>query len=123
MYIYVNNNPQGVHIGDCVVRALSSALNQPWERTYIDLCVEGYTFSNLPNANEVWDAYLRRKGYKRHILPDTCPACYTIQQFSQDFPKGTYIVATGSHVVCVKDGNILDNWNSSEETAAYYYKE
>ena len=78
-------------------------------------------FSNLPNANEVWNAYLLRQGFTRHIIPDTCPACYTVEQFSKDNPHGVFIVATGSHAVCVKDGNVLDAWDSSGEVPTYYY--
>jgi hypothetical protein len=122
MYIFFNNNPQGLKIGDCVVRAISAAMNQPWERTYIDLCIEGFTFRDMPNANNVWDSYLRSKGYNRYIIPNTCPDCYTIENFAEDHPHGTYIVATGSHVVCIKDGGqILDNWDSSKEVPTYYY--
>lgn len=103
MYIFYNNNPSGLKIGDCVVRAISTALNQPWERTYIDLCIEGFMFADMPNANQVWASYLRSKGFLRHSLPDNCPDCYTIADFARDHKNGVYVVATGSHAVCVKD--------------------
>ena len=64
MYIFFNNNPKGLKIGDCVVRAISTAMNQTWERTYIDLCIEGFTFRDMPNANAVWDSYLKSKGWQ-----------------------------------------------------------
>lgn len=121
MYIFINKNPSGLKIGDCVVRAISTALDQPWERTYIDLCIEGFMFSNLPNANEVWASYLLSQGFKRYPLPDTCPICYTVADFASEHPEGVYVVATGSHAVCVKDGNVLDNWDSSGEVATYYF--
>ena len=121
MYVFFNNNPQGLHIGDCVVRALSAALNQPWERTYVDLCIEGFMFADMPNSNAIWGSYLKTKGFKRHVVPNTCPDCYTIGQFAEDHKKGTYIVATGNHVVCIKDGNVMDNWNSLNEVVAYYF--
>ena len=121
MYIFVNENPDGLNIGDCVVRAISTALGQPWERTYIDLCIEGFMFSNLPNANEVWASYLAYKGFKRYSLPDTYPICYTVADFAAEHPEGVYVFATGSHAVCVKDGNVLDNWDSSGEVATYYF--
>lgn len=122
MYIYTNENPNGLKIGDCVVRAISTALKQPWERTYIGLCIEGYMFSNLPNANEVWGSYLRSKGFKRYSLPDTCPDCYTVADFAADHPEGVYVVATGSHAVCVDSGAVKDNWDSRGEVATYYFR-
>lgn len=121
MYVFSNLNPRGLHIGDCVVRAISEALGQTWEKTYVELCVEGYEHANLPNANEVWASYLQQKGFKRYGLPNTCPVCYTVGDFAAEHSQGTYIVATGTHVVCVKDGVILDTWDSSNETAAYYF--
>ena len=120
MYIYYNNNPDGIHIADCVVRAISAAMRQSWERTYIGLCVEGFMFHDLPSANAVWHSYLISNGFKRYSLPD-CPACSTIAQFADDHPTGEYIVATGSHAVYVKDSNVYDTWDSSGEIAAYYY--
>lgn len=121
MFLFWNNNPKGLKIGDCVIRAISTALNQTWERTYIDLCIEGFLFADMPNSNAVWSSYLINKGYKRRVVPDTCPNCYTIGQFAEDHPTGTYIVATGSHVVCVKDSQVMDNWDSTGETVAYYF--
>ena len=121
MYIFYNNNPEGIRIGDCVVRAISADLNQPWERTYIGLCVEGFMFADMPNSNAVWDAYLRSHGFRRYSLPDSCPDCYTAGRFADEHLEGVYVVATGSHAICIKDGNILDNWNSSGEVVTYYY--
>lgn len=122
MYIFFNNNPQGLKIGDCVVRAISAAMNQSWERTYVDLCIEGFTFRDMPNANSVWASYLHSKGWKRRSIPDTCPDCYTVADFAAEHPEGVYIAATGSHAVCIKNGNIIDNWDSSDETVTYYFE-
>jgi hypothetical protein len=123
MYIFWNNNPEGIKIGDCVVRAISEAMGQTWERTYIDLCIEGFMFADMPNSNAVRAAYLHSHGWKKHIVPDSCPDCYTFGDFAAEHTTGTYIVATGSHVACVKDGGkLLDNWDSSGETVAYYFE-
>ena len=122
MYIFFNNNPQGLKIGDCVVRAISAAMNQSWERTYVDLCIEGFMYKDMPNANSVWASYLHSKGWKRRSIPDTCPDCYTVADFAAEHPDGVYIAATGSHAVCIKNGNIIDNWDSSDETVTYYFE-
>lgn len=121
MYVYYNCNPAGAKVGDCVIRAISTALNQSWEKTYTELCVEGLQMYDMPNANAVWSSYLRSKGYKRYVIPNTCPDCYTIGQFAEDNPQGTYILATGTHAVCVKDSCVLDSWDSSSEIPTYYF--
>lgn len=38
MWIKRNENPINNRVGDCVVRAISTALNQEWEKTYTELC-------------------------------------------------------------------------------------
>lgn len=121
MNSYYNPNPSGKNVGDCVVRAISKAIGQPWEKTYIGLCVQGLMDSDLPSANAVWGNYLREIGFRRHIVPDTCPDCYTVADFAEAHPVGTYILALSGHVVCVEDGTIFDSWDSSNEVVLYFW--
>lgn len=121
MYSYYNANPYKIRVGDCVIRAISKALNQPWEDTYIDLTIQGYLMGDLLSSNAVWGAYLKSKGFTRDIISNDCPECYTIEDFCNEHPKGTYIIGTGTHAVCVIDSTIFDTWNSSGETPIYYY--
>lgn len=121
MWIEFNINPFGLRVGDCVIRAISKALNQSWEKTYIDLCVQGLMMADLPNSDAVWNAYLRHKAFKRHIIED-CPDCYSVEDFCRDHPKGVYVIGTGSHAVAVVDGNVFDAWNSLRETPVYYFE-
>lgn len=37
---YYNPNKVSNNRGDCVIRAISKATNQTWEKTYWDLCME-----------------------------------------------------------------------------------
>lgn len=121
MYEYLNNNPNKNKVGDCVIRAISTALNQSWEETYIELCIQGYLMSDLPSSNSVWNAYLKGKGYTREFVRKDCPDCYTIKDFAEEFPNGTFIIGTGTHATVIKDGCILDNWDCSCEQPIYYY--
>lgn len=122
MYRDWNPNPTGKNVGDCTVRAIAKAMEQDWASTYIGLALQGLMMSDMPSANAVWGAYLRSKGYKRHIVPDTCPDCYSVADFAQDHPDGVYILALSSHVVCVEDGEVWDSWDSSGETPLYYWE-
>lgn len=122
MWIKFNENPQGKQVGDCVIRAVSKALNQSWEETYIDLALQGLLMGDMPSANAVWGAYLKSKGFERSVIPNTCPDCYTVRDFCNDNQDGVYILGIGTHTVTVIDGDFYDSWNSGNETPLYYWK-
>ena len=65
----------------------------------------------------IWTGICRRQT----PVGGTCPDCYTVGQFAEDHPKGTYILALSGHVVCVCDGMIWDSWDSSNENILYYW--
>jgi hypothetical protein len=121
MFIQVQNNPLKKNTGDCAIRAVAIAQNITWTQAYVDLCTQGLKLKDLPNANSVWGSYLQEHGYKRGILSDSCPDCYTVKDFAYDHPYGTYVVCTGSHVVAVIDGDYLDAWDSGNEVPTYYF--
>ena len=124
MFVYTNPNPIKRNIGDCVIRAIAIATDSSWEKIYMDLCAEGLEMADLPNSNAVWSSYLKKLGFRKSIVPDTCPDCYTVADFADDNPYGLYILCTGSHVVTIIDGNIFDAWDSSSEIPIFYfYKE
>ena len=81
-----------------------------------------YYLSDMPSSNNAWGEYLYLNGYRRFIIPDTCPVCYTIKDFCLDHPHGRFLVATGSHVVAVIDGDYYDTWDSGYEIPIYYFE-
>lgn len=122
MYVYLNLNPENKIVGDCTVRAISLAMDQDWTDTYADLTMVGRFLYDMPSSNSVWGEYLLLNGFRRHIIPNACPACYSVRQFARDYPVGTFILATGSHVVTVIDGNYYDTWDSGDEIPIYYWR-
>lgn len=120
-YVPYNANPERNLVGDCVIRAVSKVTGQDWEKTYIDIALQGFMMRDMPSSNNVWDAYLYTKGFNRRIIPNTCPDCYTVKDFCNDNPRGTFLLATGTHVIAVVDGNYYDTWDSGNEVPIYYY--
>ena len=122
MWIKYNANPAGRQVGDCTVRAVSKVLDEDWEQSYSGMALQGFMLCDMPSANHVWGAYLRSKGFERHIIPDTCPDCYSVKDFCKDHPEGRFLLALSGHVVCVIDGNYFDTWDSGNEIPLYYWQ-
>ena len=120
-WIKTNPNPNGKNVGDCTIRAISLALMEPWVKIYLDLCLQGYMMSDMPSSNDVWGTYLTDRGWQYHRLQDTCPFCYTVKDFAEEHNTGTFIVGTGSHVVCVQEGDWLDAWDSGEKVPMFFF--
>ena len=121
MWIEFNPNPTGRRVGDCAVRAVAKALDVDWETAYSMIATNGFSMGDMPSSNSVWGAVLRQNGFYRQSIPDTCPDCYTADDFCKDNPKGTFVLGFGTHVATVKDGNIYDAWDSSQEIPQYVW--
>ena len=122
MWKQYNANPMKRQTGDCTVRAISKVLNCDWEKAYSGIAIQGLMVFDMPDRNHVWGGFLRSQGFHRNIIPDTCPDCYTVQDFCRDHPKGTYLLALSGHVVAVKDGDYYDSWDSGNEIPIYYWE-
>lgn len=121
MYKYYNPNPLGKKIGDCVIRAISKILSKSWYEVYLDIAMVGLKMCDMPSSNAVWGAYLYDQGFKRAVIDNTCPNCYTVKDFCHDNSKGLFLLATGEHVVAIIDGDYYDSWDSGDEIPVYYW--
>lgn len=120
-WIEFNNNPVGRKVGDCAVRAISKALNMGWEASYITLAINGMSMGDIMNANSVWGATLRQHNFYRKSLPDTCPACYTVEDFCADNPEGVFVLGTGDHAVTCINGDWYDSFDSGREIPQFVW--
>ena len=119
---YYNANPKNKHTTDCVVRAICTALDQPYNQTVKELSglwIEtGYEMSEP----KCFGKYLESKGFVKHKQPRKPDNTkYTGKEFVKIFKDVCVANIGGGHTVCIKYGKILDIWDSSEGCIGNYW--
>lgn len=120
-FIEYNPNPTGRKVGDCAVRAVAKALGVDWEMAYVLIASNGFAMGDMPSSNSVWGAVLRQNGFYKMAIPDSCPDCYTFEDFARENPNGIFVLGTGSHVATVIDGDLYDVYDSSREIPVFVW--
>ena len=126
-WLYNNLNPMKKNTGDCVIRAIAYALRKPWDDVFWELTGEAFDRAEMPSWNPTWWSYLEKRGFKRSLIPDQCPDCYTVKDFCRDHPRGTYVLFIPQteqgvgHVIAVEDGDYIDTWDSGNEIPIYVW--
>ena len=120
-FIFTNPNPKGIFVGDCTIRALAIILERTWRDVYTGLTLQGFECCDMPSSNRVWGEYLKNQGFKRHIIPENYPCCYSVRDFCGEHFDGKYILSTGTHVVAAISGDWYDTWDSGDETITTYW--
>ena len=122
MWVHYNPNPvRASAVGDCSVRAIAKALHLTWEQAYAKLAMQGYLMGDVISSDLVWGAVLREAGFSREMIPNTCPDCYTVEDFCKDHPEGVFVLKSDGHGATVEDGVLYDSWNSEMNTPIYYW--
>ena len=120
MWVQYNPNPVGRVVGDCAVRAVAKALDTDWETAYVMIALNGYLMGDMA-SDSVWGAVLREHGFYKTEINGNVPNDYTVEDFAEDNPHGTYVLGLGGHVVTVVDGTIYDSWDSSREIPQFVW--
>ena len=120
MWKYFNPNPCGRNVGDCSVRAIAKALEISWETAFVALCYNAMQMCDMPSSDSVWGSVLRQSGFVRKAIPNTCPDCYTAEDFCAEHPRGVFVLGFGGHVATVIDGILFDSWDSSQSVPQFY---
>lgn len=116
-----NPNPVSRNVGDCAVRAVAAALGVDWETAFAMIAENAFQMADMPSSNAVWGSVLRQHGFYRYAVPNTCQDCYTAEDFARDHPHGIYVLGFGNHTATIRDGLILDSWDSSQLYPQYYW--
>lgn len=121
-FTYYNANPKGKMTTDCVTRAITTALNQPYETTVRELTELWLKTGYEMTEPRCYGKYLESKGFEKQKQPRKADNTrYTGREFVRIF-KGVCVANIGSsHVVCIKDGKVIDIWNSTGGCIGNYW--
>ena len=120
-YSYYNPNPIRNNTRDCAIRAVAKALDTTWEDAFAKISTMAFAMGETMDNNAVWGAVLRMNGFKRDIIPNTCPDCYTIKDFCIDHPKGVFVLGTGQHAATVVNGVLYDSYDTGDEIPIFFW--
>lgn len=120
MWIECNPNPVLNVTRDCAIRAVAISLDVSWDKAFVLLAVNAFIEGETMDSDTVSADVLRQHGFTKHLAPD-CVGCYSIKQFCEEYPQGTYVLKTDNHVVAAIDGNYYDVWDSGDEPVLYYW--
>ena len=117
MYIYHNENPQNWHIPDCVVRAITLALNIGYYEVVKMLD---------KNAQELSCECLNVRCYEKLLDEDLCFPHFvskgrTAEEVANDFPNDTLLLRMEGHLSVSVRGIIYDIFNCSSEEIVEFW--
>lgn len=119
MWIEYNPNPKKNNTNDCVIRALSKALECSWRKAKILVDVYSMELSQTEDSDLVWANILSDNGFTIEAI--FCKNC-NLMDFCRKHKNGLYVVKLPNHVVTVENGNYYDSWDSGEEIPIYYWR-
>lgn len=117
-FIKFNNNPLKKLADDCVIRAISEALNKKWYDVFDELNKIARKNCEMINSKTVILTYLKNydmvttkteKGKKRLKVNDF------------EKKKGTYILRVAGHLTVVKNGVLKDTFNCQDKCVYRYW--
>lgn len=116
MFIYYNVNPNDEHIGDCVIRAISLALDIDY-----DIVVK-----LLLNNSKYFNCDLLVKDCYAELLHNLGFKCYngigyTVKEIAEDFSDKKLLIRIDSHLTCSLYGDVYDIWNTSYEPVDVFW--
>lgn len=136
-YTYRQENPKGKKTGDCVIRALASAMQKDWDTIYDDLYKIGKKYKLMPNDDHCYERYLKENGWTKQKQPRKADNTkYTGIEFLEWLDaevkrghkdKSSVIISIGSQHLSMIEWStisgfvICDSWDCSRRCVGKYW--
>lgn len=134
VFHFHNANPKGKRTTDCVTRALSTALEIPYETVVRELAELQIKTGYDSADSTLYGKYLKSKGWVKHRQPRCYDntkytgkafCCEIRAGYGGNFPELEYqrIIAHigGHHIVAIVNGKVWDTWDSTDGCIGNYW--
>ena len=123
-FIKFNANPKNWKTGDCVVRALTVATQSTWDDTYRELCEIGAKKCRMPNDDQSFEAFLKKKGFlSMKQEKDENGNWLSVEQLIEAHPDDILVIRVARHLTVAIKGVLIDTWNCGySKTGRFYVK-
>ena len=114
---YPNRNLKKHQTGDCVIRAISIALEKPYKEVLIDLCHLAIKSGDMPNTHSVYREYLTEKGWE-----ETKFGKALVRMNSTKIPRDQWVICyIRKHLAAIKGTELHDIWDCSNKRVFRIY--
>lgn len=125
-YIYFNNHPYLLDVGDCVKRSIALVTGMSYNlvsrRLNAHKKVTGVSvFNEHPNPVSYVENVLRFPRVKVS-RPADGKKLITLGEFAREHPTGRYILSSKEHWTACIDGVIYDTWDCREDELEEYFE-
>ena len=129
-FTYYNANPKNRITGDCVIRALCTAMEEPYEKVYKELFEFSIKNGYMLNDKKCYEKYLASKGWVKNSQPRKDDNTkYTGKDFCEEIQTHRHwynpqIIAKigGHHIVAIMYGKVQDIWDSTGKCIGNYWE-
>ena len=117
-----NPNPKKKNVGDCSLRAYCAAFGWTWEEAFEKSSEIAKGEAIMMDTHKTCEKVMEGEGYvldeefKKSKRKDL-----TVNEFALTHPYGTYFLNTHGHLLCVKDGEYWDSWDSGKKKVRRIY--
>lgn len=121
-FVFYNANPLGRRTDDCVVRAISIALNMSWAEILEDLTMFAVATGYMLTDPKCYGLYLESKGWKKMRAPRKDDNRRYTGKDIQEILSEPAVMHMGGHHVTYFDGmKVKDIWDCTDGAVGNYW--
>lgn len=111
-YRYYNANPANIITDDCVIRAISTALDKSWDDVLKDLFKYSLKYKYFINCQELYEIYLQNNKWQKHKKPYRKNGKeYSLNEWLEIFGGEAIVTVGEDHLTYVNKHVVYDVWD------------